>query len=87
MTWSVDIPVPQKIEPPSRLRQLDGLTNHITKGQDAELRLEVVTIFYFSPLGVKIPNKALKTVNKFITIAIIFVEKAFNHAYLCVLSL
>ena len=55
--------MPRKIEPPNRLRQLDGLTNHIPKGQDAELRLEVVTIFYFSPLGVKIPNKALKTVN------------------------
>ena len=36
------------------------------------------TIFYFSPLGIEIPNKALQTVNKFITINIIFVQKALN---------
>ena len=35
-------------------------------------------IFYFSPLGIKIPNKALQTVNKFITIDIILMQTALN---------
>ena len=37
----VDIPVPPKMKPPNRLRQLDSPTNHIPKVQDAEMRLEV----------------------------------------------
>ena len=37
----VDIPVPPKMKPPNRLRQLDSPTNLIPKAQDAEMRLEV----------------------------------------------
>ena len=45
------------------------------------------TCFYFSALRIEIHNKALQTVNKFITILIIFVQKALNRPYQCVLSL
>ena len=44
-------------------------------------------IFYFCPLCIEMPNKALQTVNKFITIGFIFVQTALNWANTCVYSM
>ena len=45
------------------------------------------SIFYFSPLPIKTPFKGMKTVNKFISIDIIFVQTAFNWANTCVYTI
>ena len=49
------------------------------EAQNAVLSLEVAKIpFSNCPLGIKIPNKGMKTVSKFISIDIIFVQTALN---------
>ena len=45
------------------------------------------SIFSFSPLPIKTPFKGMKTVNKFISIDIIFVQTAFNWANTCVYTI
>ena len=58
----------------------DGIRCLESEAQNTELSLEVAKIqFSLSGLlGIKIPHKAMQTVNKFITNDIIFVQIALN---------
>ena len=72
--------IPKKIAGTIGLRRQGVTTNYIPKFQVATMSLKVAARrFSISVLlGIEIPNKALQTVNKFITINIIFVQKALN---------